>query len=153
VAVRPDEGVFKLPSPSLSPWERNKKNKEHCVYTPNPLKKEFARKLRKNETPSEHKLWQILRNRRFLELKFRRQHVLYGLIVDFYCSALNLAIEIDGSIHLLQKDYNQKRQWLLEQKNISFLRISNIDVFKNLPEVLTRIECFSQQHKSNIREK
>jgi very-short-patch-repair endonuclease len=115
------------------------------MYNPNPLKKDFARKLRKTATPAENKLWQILRNRNFLGLKFRRQQVLFGFIVDFYCHELRLVIEVDGSVHLLQKDYDQKRQHLIEKRNISFLRITNTDVFKNVPEVLARIERFSRQ--------
>lgn len=114
------------------------------MYNPNPLKKEFARKLRKNATLAEQKLWQVLRNRNFLGLKFRRQHVLYGFIVDFYCPELRLAIEVDGAIHLFQKDYDQKRQLLIEQRNVSFLRTTNVEVFKNMPELLARIERFSR---------
>jgi len=115
------------------------------MHTPNPVKKDFARKLRQTATPAEQKLWQILRNRNFLGLKFRRQHVLYGFIVDFYCHELRLAVEIDGSVHAFQKDYDQKRQDLIEQKNISFLRITNIEVFKNMSNVLAQIERFSLQ--------
>ena len=62
-------------------------------------KKIFARELRKNFTPEEKKVWEVLKNRNFNNLKFRRQHVLQGFVVDFYCHELKLAIEIDGKIH------------------------------------------------------
>jgi len=60
------------------------------------IKKRFARSLRKNQTPAEMKVWKLLRNRRFLGLKFRRQHVVEGFVVDFYCPECKIAIEIDG---------------------------------------------------------
>ena len=73
------------------------------------IKKEFARNLRKESTPEEKIVWEALRNKKFLGLKFRRQHVLKGFVVDFYCHSLNLAIEIDGGIHQKQVDYDLLR--------------------------------------------
>ncbi len=60
-----------------------------------------------------------------MNLKFRRQHVLEGFVVDFYCHKLRLAIEIDGKIHLKQKEYDASRQRLIEDKEITFIRITN----------------------------
>lgn len=89
------------------------------------IKKLLARSLRKNQTPEEKIVWEILRNRRFMNLKFRRQHNIEGFIVDFYCCELNLAIEIDGGIHIKQKDYDNFRQEIIESKNVRFIRVSN----------------------------
>ncbi|MFC1617618.1 endonuclease domain-containing protein, partial [Candidatus Margulisiibacteriota bacterium] len=73
------------------------------------IKKEFARALRKDQTKSEDIVWEALRDRRFMSLKFRRQHVIKGYVVDFYCRSYKLVIEIDGKIHDSQKDYDEFR--------------------------------------------
>ncbi|MDH4043890.1 MAG: endonuclease domain-containing protein [Gemmatimonadota bacterium] len=57
------------------------------------------RGLRRRSTPAERKAWRLLRNRRLLGLKFRRQHPIAGYIVDFYCAELRLVIELDGGYH------------------------------------------------------
>jgi very-short-patch-repair endonuclease len=62
------------------------------------LREEAARQ-RRRITPSEHALWEALRDRRFRGLKFRRQHPLGPFIADLYCAECHLAIEIDGSVH------------------------------------------------------
>ena len=60
----------------------------------------FAREMRKAPTPSEAILWNALRDRRFRDVKFRRQHVLHPYIVDFYAPVLKLVVEVDGGYHL-----------------------------------------------------
>jgi len=67
----------------------------------------------------------MLRNRKYRNLKFRRQHVIDGFVVDFYCHELSLVIEIDGKIHDKQKDYDKLRQSLIETKGFRFIRITN----------------------------
>jgi very-short-patch-repair endonuclease len=62
-------------------------------------KRALARKFRREPTSSEQLAWELLRNRKCLGLKFRRQQVIRGYIVDFYCAELRLALEIDGPIH------------------------------------------------------
>lgn len=62
-------------------------------------KRDLARRLRRRATEAEIRAWEVLRDRRSLGLKFRRQQVIRGYIVDFYCAELRLAIEIDGSVH------------------------------------------------------
>jgi very-short-patch-repair endonuclease len=92
------------------------------------IKKVFARELRKEQTPEEAEVWEILRNRKFMNLKFRRQHVIEGFVVDFYCHELRLAIEIDGAVHNKQKDYDELRQMLIEDEGIRFIRVTNDEV-------------------------
>jgi very-short-patch-repair endonuclease len=58
-----------------------------------------ARELRRELTIAERNAWEILRNRRVLGFKFRRQHVIDGFIVDFFCKELRLVIELDGAGH------------------------------------------------------
>ncbi len=62
-------------------------------------KRDFARELRQRATDAERRAWEVLRDRRCLGLKFRRQQVIRGFIVDFYCAELRLAIELDGAAH------------------------------------------------------
>jgi len=62
-------------------------------------KRDLARRLRREATEAETRAWEALRDRRCLGLKFRRQQVVRGYIVDFYCAEHRLAIEIDGPIH------------------------------------------------------
>ena len=66
---------------------------------------ELARALRVGQTSAESFLWQLLRNRQFLGLKFRRQHQFGDYVVDFFCREVGLAIECDGGVH------KENEQW------------------------------------------
>ena len=102
---------------------------------------ERARELRKSQTPAEQILWDMLRDRRFLNLKFRRQHQIGDYIADFYCHDLKLIIELDGSIHRLsdieKKDI--KRDNYLNSLGFKILCIQNQAVFDNPDKVLEMI--------------
>ncbi len=95
-----------------------------------PLKCEAARQLRRVSTPAERTVWQLVRNRRLLGLKFRRQHVIDGFIVDFYCPALRLILEVDGSVHdsFARMDCDQARADHFTAHWFQILRIRNEDV-------------------------
>jgi very-short-patch-repair endonuclease len=69
------------------------------------IKKRFARQLRQEQTKAEKIVWEQLRNRKFKGLKFRRQHVIEGFILDFYCPDAKLGIEVDGNIHQKALDH------------------------------------------------
>jgi very-short-patch-repair endonuclease len=86
-----------------------------------------ARELRARQTPAEAFAWELLRNRRCLGLKFRRQQVLYGFIADFYCAELRLAIELDGEVHEDRDRQTQDgfRDLALECRDIRVIRIKN----------------------------
>src|SRR5258705_8064695 len=60
---------------------------------------ERGRELRRDPTSAERRAWELLRDRRILGLKFRRQHAISRFIVDFYCADLRLVLELDGGIH------------------------------------------------------
>lgn len=66
--------------------------------TPEKIKR--AKELRQNMTSAEKILWEHLRAKRFKNFKFRRQQIIEGFIVDFYCHSLGLIIEVDGEVHL-----------------------------------------------------
>ena len=71
----------------------------------------FAKSMRHTTTDVENLMWQLLRAKRFMNLKFRRQHVIKPYIVDFYCHEIGLVIELDGSQHGTDegKEYDDER--------------------------------------------
>jgi very-short-patch-repair endonuclease len=104
-----------------------------------PSKQRFARQLRQDMTPAERALWQELRGNRLGEVKFRRQQIIHGYIADFYCDSAGLIIELDGSIHDDQPEWDTERQQALEQYEFQIIRFRNEEVLHELPRVLTEI--------------
>lgn len=104
-------------------------------------KREFARQLRQDQTAAEEKAWQLLRNGQCQGLKFRRQHVVEGFVVDFYCLKHRLAIELDGGIHdgKNRREYDELRQIELEAKGVTFIRVRNAEVLENEQSFLNKI--------------
>jgi len=106
--------------------------------------REFSRELRSHSTLSEILLWQKLRAGQFRGYNFNRQKPLGNYIVDFYCRKTNLVIEVDGGSH----DYvepvveDRKRQKILEELGVSFLRFSDWEVKNAMSFVLGEIGCF-----------
>jgi very-short-patch-repair endonuclease len=104
-----------------------------------PKKRDFARYLRRKETFSEKVMWEIFKDRRFCGLKFRRQHVLEGFIADFFCHERRLIVELDGWVHLKQKDYDCRRDQILMSEGYSVIRFRNEEVVGDLSGVLLRL--------------
>ncbi len=95
-----------------------------------------ARENRKTPTPAEQKIWlDVLRVKKFLDLKFIRQKPLDEYIVDFYCSEYRLAVEIDGDSHGEQEEYDQKRTERLNALGVTVVRYSNEEVMTNIEGV------------------
>ncbi len=103
--------------------------------------KERIRELRQNATDAEKLMWQILRNRAIHDAKFRRQHPISSYILDFYCHEAKLAIELDGSGHLEDKQikHDEERTKILNEQGIRVLRFWNSDVLNNTETVLNEI--------------
>ena len=103
---------------------------------------DFRRALRKEATPAEKRLWSLLRDRRFADHKFRRQHTIGPYTVDFYCHSLELVIEVDGSIHddPARAESDTRRQLELEAQGIRVVRVSNEDVLRQPEAALAIIE-------------
>lgn len=110
-----------------------------------------ARRLRRNMTEAEKLLWANLRNRRQLNLKFLRQHVLiyqvsqnrpYYFIADYYCAEKKFIIEVDGEIHNFQKEEDQHREDIIRSLGLKVLRIKNEEV-KDVHRVLEKIRQFA----------
>ena len=97
---------------------------------------EFQRRVRHEPTEPEKKLWSALRNRQIADAKIRKQTWLCGYLVDFYCAAAKLAIEVDGDTHAHQQDYDERRTARLESEGFRVIRFSNDDVMRNLDGVV-----------------
>lgn len=95
-----------------------------------------ARQLRRNMTDAEQILWRRIRNRQLLNAKFRRQFILGSYIVDFVCLEQRLAIEIDGSQHLQNKSYDDKRSAHLIHHGFAVIRFWNHEVLGDIDAVL-----------------
>jgi very-short-patch-repair endonuclease len=98
-----------------------------------------AREMRRQMTKEERLLWQGLRANRFLGLQFRRQQIIDGFIVDFHCHAAGLIVEVDGGIHEKQEEYDQERDRILSARGLKVARVTNDEIERDLPGVLTRI--------------
>lgn len=94
-------------------------------------------------TPEEDILWECLRTNRLEGYHFRRQQIIAGYIVDFYCHAAGLVVEADGGIHERQVEYDTHRDETLTARGLRILRIKNAEITDNLASVLERIaaEC------------
>jgi len=113
----------------------------------NPDLKSLAKDLRRNMTLSEVLLWNELRKKQMLGYDFDRQKPINNFIVDFYCKELSLAIEIDGDTHIYRYDYDDERQKTLEKLGVHFLRFEDIEVKRNMNNVLRVIEDWIQKKK------
>ncbi len=98
-----------------------------------------SKELRRLQTPSEDRLWTILKGRRFFGYKFRRQKIIGCYIVDFVCLDTKIIIELDGMQHLEQKDYDQNRTAFLESLGFKIVRFWNNELVYGWPSVLNRL--------------
>ena len=111
------------------------------------LQKSRARKLRKNLTDVENKLWSQLRGRQLSGVKFRRQHPVGPFIVDFCCVERGLVVELDGSQHAERNAADERRTRLIERSGYRVLRFWDNEVLSNLYGVLERIsEALEEPH-------
>ena len=99
----------------------------------------YARELRRESTVVEKKLWGYLRSRRLKGFKFRRQYCIGKYIVDFVCFKRRLIIEIDGSQHMQQKDYDEERTVYLQSKRFKVIRFWNNEINLEFSAVMERI--------------
>ena len=104
----------------------------------NPNTRTRAIELRRKLTPAERKLWSRIRNDQ-LGVNFRRQHAIEKYIPDFVCIEKKLIIELDGSQHLEQQEYDAERTEFLKSKGYKVLRFWNNDVMNDIDSVLNVI--------------
>ena len=107
------------------------------------IARELCRELRRNATHSEQIIWKIVRNRKLNNCKINRQFpIFYDLdgiekffIADFYCHQKKLVIEIDGTYHKHQIEYDNLRTEIINRIGIKVIRFTNNEVEKNLAKV------------------
>ncbi|AJA07924.1 hypothetical protein SKP52_04985 [Sphingopyxis fribergensis] len=99
-----------------------------------------ARRLRRDATPAEKKLWSTLRAGGIAGFKFRRQQRIGPFVVDFACQSARLVIEVVGDSHAQQIDYDARRTQFLAEEGYRVLRFTNSDVLDNLEGVCRAIE-------------
>ncbi|HEY8600190.1 MAG TPA: DUF559 domain-containing protein [Thermomicrobiales bacterium] len=109
-----------------------------------PEKRARAKQLRRQMTLAERELWRQLRANRLNGYQFRRQQVIDGFIVDFYCHTLKLIIEVDGPIHDSQAQHDRGREYLLTGRDLRILRFNNDELLQDLPSVLAHILATTQ---------
>ncbi len=98
----------------------------------------FARSLRQQPPDAEQRMWSLLRDRRFLSRKFRRQYLFPPYVLDFYCDELKLAVELDGGQHAGEtaSAMDELRSGYLRKKGIQVVRYWNHDVLRDPEGVL-----------------
>ena len=113
---------------------------------------QFAKSMRHTATDAEALMWQVLRAKRFMDLKFRRQHVIAPYIVDFYCHEIGLVIELDGNQHGTDDalEYDAERTKFLEVLGLTVVRYWNHDVLGRTDVVLEDLwnVCFELKRTS-----
>ncbi|HJW46967.1 MAG TPA: endonuclease domain-containing protein [Lysobacter sp.] len=101
----------------------------------------YARELRLGQTDAERKLWQCLRGGQLDGLKFRRQHPIPPYVADFYCEALKLVIELDGSQH--NEEVDAARTRFLDARGLTVLRFWDNEVLTQTEAVVEAIFNFA----------
>ena len=100
---------------------------------------ERAKSLRREMTPTEKVLWKEMKTNKLGGLHFRRQQIIDGLIVDFYCHQFALIVEVDGGIHKLQKETDTERESYLIERGFRIIRFTNQEILTDLSTVLKKI--------------
>ncbi len=120
-------------------------NEKLQCFTADPLLyeklKELAKKHRLNPTPAEDTLWNLLSNRKLDNYKFRRQHIIGDVIVDFVNIEEKLVVEVDGEYHNdpAAMEYDRLRSEWLENNGYHIIRFGNDEVLQKTDEVLAKI--------------
>ncbi|HNX56687.1 MAG TPA: endonuclease domain-containing protein, partial [Prolixibacteraceae bacterium] len=127
-------------------------DKISMFYNARPIIFERAKVMRENMTQAEKVVWELLKEKKMVGLRFKAQHPIDIFIADFYCHALKLVIEIDGEIHKSkdQKEYDIGREAELEHWGIKVIRFTNEEVKKNIEHVKKEIEHECEVRRSEL---
>ncbi|HAS45214.1 MAG TPA: hypothetical protein DCS93_32320 [Microscillaceae bacterium] len=128
-------------------------NEKPRYITANPKSYDFIKQMRdylkSNPTDAEKVLWKYLR-RKQTGYRIRRQHIIDNFITDFVCLAKKLVIEVDGKIHLQQKEYDKMRTARLNELGYQVIRFTNEEVLDNPEEVQAKVkECLDDMRDSS----
>ncbi len=110
---------------------------------------ENARRLRREMTPHERKLWYLFLRR--YPVKIYKQRIIGSFIADFYCASAGLVIEIDGSQHYeaVESDYDFRRTKLMKSFGLEVLRFSNREIDREFRSVCEQIDRTIQERLKN----
>ncbi|MBX3293876.1 MAG: HsdR family type I site-specific deoxyribonuclease [Acidobacteria bacterium] len=127
-------------APSLSPSQREGSSNYRGGFEFAGLL-DLARELRKKQTSAEEIFWELVRNKRFLGLKFRRQHQIGDYVVDFYCHEKKLVVEFDGEVHdsTEQQRHDSIRDKYLTTLGNKVVRFKNAELLDSPEPVLDRL--------------
>ena len=107
--------------------------------------RQLALEMRQKMTPSERSLWSELRNNRLAGWHFRRQQIIDGFIVDFYCHKAGLIIGVYGPIHDSQQDMDAEREAVFLDRGLKILLFTTDQVMNEMPSVLEDVRQSLQQ--------
>jgi very-short-patch-repair endonuclease len=93
-------------------------------------------------TPAENRLWERLRKNQLDGFHFRRQQIIAGFIVDFYCHRASLIVELDGAVHEKNRESDFQRETILKEMGFRIARFKNEEVMDNIEKVITEILQF-----------
>jgi very-short-patch-repair endonuclease len=111
----------------------------------------IAKQMRNDMTQAELALWERLKSKQLDGFKFRAQHPVGPFILDFYCPAKKLVVELDGDIHARQKEYDRARTEQLEAHDYTVIRFSNDQVLKDIESVVEEIRRVLQDGPPLVR--
>ena len=111
-------------------------SKNYFALPFNPALKTRARELRKAGNLSEVLLWKALKKPPFTDLDFDRQKIIGNYIVDFYCTNLNVVVEVDGSSHDSKVEYDKRRDEYLMSLGLKVIHIRAKEVLQNMDGVV-----------------
>ena len=136
----PDHPVLACSSEAIAARRRNPPltSDKPCGQTP-PHLTDRSRSLRRVSTYPERAVWSLVRNRQLNGLCFRRQQAIGPYIVDFYCSAARLVVEIDGESHDGREEEDAKRMRYLKRRGLRLLRLTNDEVVSDREAVADAI--------------
>jgi very-short-patch-repair endonuclease len=119
--------------------DRHAKRAHHLPQPPRLLS--YARRMRREPTDAEKKLWSRLRDRQIGGFKFRRQVPLGGYILDYFCKEAKLGVELDGGQHADAEEarYDAGRDEALRKLGVEVLRFPDDEAIKDTDAVLARI--------------
>ena len=111
----------------------------------------IARNLRKNSTIQERRLWNLLKNRQFYNLKFKRQQPIGDYIVDFICKEAKIIIEVDGGQHNEPEniEYDKTRTEYLNNLGYKVVRFWNNEIYENIEFLVLRLKEDINPHQEH----
>jgi very-short-patch-repair endonuclease len=129
------------------------RDKISMFYNAKPIIFERAKAMRENMTQTEKAVWELLKSKNMLGLRFKPQHPIDIFIADFYCHQLKLVIEIDGGIHksVDQREYDIGREAELEHWGIKVIRFTNEEVENNITDIQNEIEQICSGRRSELQ--